>query len=190
MLCVAFGRLEYALDHGVPIRSPLSLAALRHLPRDYPGSQGALSSVVGRRNAGIVQEPQEVPPLVVFEQAFAEPLVDLAPQWRAVEQPVDAGVDGVPCALILLKGKFVAGELLMQGMRVLEGLQQAGGVHEAPPGSAFVQHHRFFHVADDVMEALLMRPPGEGRVIVYVVPVRDERASERLSQQLIQIPVK
>jgi hypothetical protein len=55
----------------------------------------------------------------------------------------------------------------VQGMRVLEGLQQAGGVDDALPGSAFVQHHGFFHVAPHVMKALPMRPPGEHRVELH-----------------------
>lgn len=89
--------------------------------------------------------------MVVFEQSFAKPFVHLAVQWGAVEQTGDAGMDGVPCSLVLLQSELVAGELTMQGMRVLEHLQQTSGVDDAPSGSVFLQHDDFFHVADDVI---------------------------------------
>ena len=130
MLRLALRGLHHALDHRVPVRSPLRLAALRNLPGDHPRTQGALSSVIRWRDAGIFQEPQEVPSLVVLEETLAEPLVDLAVKWGAVKQAGDAGVDGVPCTLVFLQGEFFSAELSMQGMRVLERLQQAGGVND------------------------------------------------------------
>jgi len=77
--------LHHALDHGVPVRSLLRFAALRHLPRDYTRTQRALSGIIRRWNAGIFQGPQEVPSLVVLEEALAKPLVRLALQWGAID---------------------------------------------------------------------------------------------------------
>ena len=94
MLSLALRGLDDALDHRVPVRAPLRLAALRNLPGDHTRTQRALRSVIRRWDAGIFQEPQEVPPLVVLEEALAEPLVDLTFQWGAVKQAGDAGVDG------------------------------------------------------------------------------------------------
>jgi hypothetical protein len=121
--------LHHALDHRVPVRAPLRLAALRHLARDHTRTQCALSGVVGRRNAGIFQEPQEVSPLVVLVKALSEPLVHLALQRSAIKHPGDAGVDGVSSTPVVLQREFFAAELTVQSMRVLEGLQQTGGVN-------------------------------------------------------------
>ena len=189
MVRLTLGGLHHALDHRVAVCSPLRLAALRHLPRDHTRTQCALSGVIRWRNAGIFQEPQEVPPLVVLEKTLAEPLVHLALQRGAIKQPGDAGVDGGPSTPVLLRSEFFAAELTMQGMRVLEGLKQAGSVDDAPSWPAFLQHHGFFHIADHVMKALLMLPLAERRMIVDVVPVCYQRAPEGLTQQLLELLV-
>ena len=67
----------------------------------------------------------------MLEEALAEPLVHLALQGGAIEQPGDAGVDGVPSTPVRLRSEFFAAELTRQGVRVLKDLQQTGSVDNA-----------------------------------------------------------
>ena len=43
--------------------------------------------------------------MMVLEEPLTQPLVDRAPEERAVEQPGHAGLDGVPGALVLGQGE-------------------------------------------------------------------------------------
>lgn len=88
-LVVSFCGLDDTLDHRVAICTALGFAALGDLTCTHPWTQVPLRSVVRRRDAGIIEEPQQAAALMVLEKPLTQPLVDRALQGWAVEQRGD-----------------------------------------------------------------------------------------------------
>ena len=66
---------DYAGEGGEGIRTTGVLRAVRYLPRDHCPTERSLSTVVGRLNAWIIQETQQVAPVMVPIEFVLQPPV-------------------------------------------------------------------------------------------------------------------
>ena len=66
---------DYAGEGRERIRTTDVLRAVRYLPRDHCPTERSLSTVVGRLNAWIIQETQQVAPVIVPTEFVLQPPV-------------------------------------------------------------------------------------------------------------------
>ncbi len=72
---------DYAGGGRERIRTTDVLRAVRYLPRDHCRAERSLSTVVGRLNAWIIQETQQVAPVIVPTEFVLQPTVVRIRKW-------------------------------------------------------------------------------------------------------------
>ena len=94
-------RPDYAGEGGEGIRTTDVLRAVRYLPRDHCPTERSLSTVVGRLNAWIIQETQQVAPVMVPTEFVLQPPVVRIRHGTVAEM--------IPHQLVALRGREVFG---------------------------------------------------------------------------------